>query len=276
MSDFGTAYFKQKVSPSGVKIAGSFEPLKVRLLYSHISQIGAARVHQYWYSDKRSQRVICLTDGLSKADAASCDCPMCKVGKYPGRGIFRYFAFVQDLNATGDEKDKHLKMLEIPYTLAEQMQETADVLAVPLHDIIFTITKKGVKTDVNYTPIPEKDAGFDVQVFLGKLGLNEFPVFVSDTSGFLLKLDKQGMTNFINGIFPWGSGAGGEGGAESKERFYTPIGSTVTVHSSNSPMQESKEVVAMPKSDPLPESFEEKVKPEQETVQAPRKRGIGF
>ena len=225
MSDFGTLYFKKETNKAG-KPTGKFAPLRARFLYESTDLMPAGRVHQYFYSDKRSARVLCLTDGMTKAQAEKTDCPLCKVGKYPGRPGLKYYAFVEDLDAEGTDDDKRLKMFEMPYKLAEQVQETADVKGRPLHDLTFILTKKSNGgTDVVYTAVLDETEKFNVGVFLSELGLTELPTFVSDTSGYILKLSKEKIDSFLDGNYPWSTED-----YVGKAKRYTPLGATITVH----------------------------------------------
>lgn len=218
---FGYLYFKPKTL-NGKVVDGKFEPLKVRFLYAAVEQIPMGKVHLYSYADKKFSRVLCLTNGLNKVQSAKVSCPMCDEDRF-GTPSNKYYAFVEDLN-----DGSSLKLLEFNYGLGKQLDEIAEITGRPLHDLTFTITKKGKGTDTTYTPIMEDKSAFSVSDYFEFLNITDYPKIVGPVGERcpIMILSAEQMTDFIDGKYPWS-----DGNTEYAEstRKYTTLGAQVTV-----------------------------------------------
>lgn len=216
---FSYLYFVNK-KVNGKDQAGKFETLKVRFLYTSVDQIPMGRVHLYNYAPKKFSRVLCLKNGLGKTDLEKTECPMCKTETY-GTPSNKYFAFVEDLNDDGA-----LKLLEFNWSLGKQIEEVADIKGRPLHDLVFTLSKKGQGKETTYTPLLEETTKFSVSEYFGLLGLSDYPAIVGAVGDKapIMQLSKEQMVEFIDGKYPWSTGDG-----SGNSRKFTVLGATVTL-----------------------------------------------
>lgn len=216
---FSYLFFKPK-QVNGKDVPGKFEPLKVRFLYASVEQIPAGRVHLYNYAPKKFTRVLCLKNGKNKTEMDKHDCPLCKVERF-GTPSNKYFAFVSDLNDGGA-----LKLLELKWSVGKQLDEIAEIKGKPLHDMVFTISKKGEGKDTTYTPMFDEVSPFSVTDFFASLGISSYPTLVGPVNAKtpIMELSAQQMTDFVNGQYPWSSGEGA-----TQSRKMTVLGSQVTV-----------------------------------------------
>lgn len=217
---FSTLYFTQQ-KKNGVDVPGKFTPIKIRFLYQDIEQIPMGRVHLYNYMSGKYTKVLCLKDGKSRKELETTKCPLCVVDKF-GTPSAKLHAFVQDL-----EDDGKLKLFEFSWTLAKQIDAMAELKGLPLHDMVFYVTKNGTGKETTYTPMFDGVDKFNVAKYLDSLGLNQFPQLVGSPSDRapIMALSAEQMSEFIAGNFPWSNGDGGN----SKRRF-TSLSSTVTIH----------------------------------------------
>lgn len=234
---FSYLYFKAK-ELNGKPVIGKYEPLKVRFLYAGVSQIPMGRVHLYSYAPKKFTRVLCLKNGLTNKNLEHKDCPMCKVEQY-GTPSNKYYAFVSDLNDNGA-----LKLLEFNWSLGKQIDEIAEIKGRALHDMVFTLSKKGQGKETTYTPLFEEVSEFNVENYFSLLGLEDYPKLVGKSSekASILDLSLSEMEDFINGKFPWSSTASAEA---QPSRKYTMLGTTVTArneHATVTPPTSAEEV----------------------------------
>ena len=197
-------YFENQ-EVNGKKQSGKFKPLRVRFLYPSIESIPLGRTHLQKYGNNgRFARILCLNNGKPKAELSKDNCPLCKASSYdiPSN---KYYAFVEDLN-----DGSALKLLEFNWGLGKQLDEIAEIKGRPLHDLVFTLSKKGEKLDTSYTPILEDTSKFDVAEYLGLLGLEDFPQLTGIDHVPILQLTEEQIVNFLKGIYPWASKDGGD------------------------------------------------------------------
>lgn len=235
---FGYLYFTPK-EVNGKPQPGKFNTLKVRFLYTSTEQIPMGRVHLYEYLKGKFTKVLCLKNGLTAKQLDKTDCPLCKISKY-GTPSNKYYAFVSDLNDDGA-----LKLLEVNWSLGKQLDDICELFGKPLHDIVFTLSKKGVGTDTSYTPVPEQskdDTPFNVAEYFAMLGLEDYPPLLGTSHVPILQLDEQQMQAFIEGEFPWSSDTQADGTPKRKRVMLG--GSMVTLRNEQvASVQEDDDVV---------------------------------
>jgi hypothetical protein len=114
-----------------------------------------------------------------------------------------------------------------------------------LHDIVFTLSKKGINKETTYTPIAEpskENKPFDVAEYFALLGLDDYPKMLGTDHVPILQLDEKQMTDFMNGTFPWSTGLR-EDGTPMRKRVILG-GSTVTLRNEQTNLvNEDEEVV---------------------------------
>lgn len=218
---FSTLYFTQQ-EKNGVKVAGKFKPLKIRFLYQDIEQIPMGRVHLFNYMSGKYTKVLCLKDGKSRKELETTKCPMCDVDKF-GTPSSKLHAFVQDL-----EDDGKLKLFEMSWTLSKQIDAMAELKGLPLHDMVFYISKQGSGKETTYTPMFDGVDKFDVAKYMKSLGLTDYPQLVGAPADRapIMALSAEQMSEFIAGNFPWSNNEGGD----NPKRKFTSLSSTVTIH----------------------------------------------
>lgn len=228
---FSYLYFKAK-ELNGKVVPGQFEQLKVRFLYRAMSEIQAGRVHMYNYSAGKFSKIVCLkNDAKSKAEVEKIDCPLCKREKF-GTPATKFFAFVVDLN-----DDNKLKLLEINFSLGKAIDDLAEIKGAPLHDMVFTLVKKGIGKDTTYLPMWEETTkGFSVSEYFGLLGLSKYPQIVGkvEDRAPVMVLSREQIDNFIAGKYPWSTN---EDGASTTKK-YAVLGSTVTLRGEHNAIAE--------------------------------------
>lgn len=257
---FNYLYFKPQTL-NGKSIPGKFETLKVRFLYASLEQIPMGRVHLFNYAPKKYTRVLCKKNGLPNKGLDKVDCPMCKTEKY-GTPSSKYYAFVSDLNDEGN-----LKLLEFNWSLGKQISEIAEIKGKPLHDLTFTLAKRGQGKDTTYTPIFEEASTFSVSEYFGLLGLDDYPLIVGkvEDKAPIMDLSLEKMENFIAGQFPWATNEDGTPSARS----YTVLGTTVTLRNEQNKAFEGKEKEQVNDLDEevLRKTFEEDLAELEETIE---------
>lgn len=219
---FSYLYFKNK-ELNGKAVAGKFETLKVRFLYSAVEQIPLGRVHLYEYSPKKFTRTLCLKNGFNNKEAEKHECPMCDVAMF-GTPANKYYAFVSDLEDNGA-----LKLLEFNYSLGKQIDEIAEIKGRPVHDLVFILSKKGTGKETTYVAMLDETSTFNVTEYFGLLGISDYPKIVGsvDDKAPILQLSREAMEDFINGKYPWS--ANGTTNGTGSSRKFTSLGTTVTV-----------------------------------------------
>lgn len=223
-------FFKAK-EVNGKTQPGKFDTLKVRFLYASMDQIPFGKVHLYSYAPKKVTRVYCLNNDKTKKELDKANCPLCQTEQF-GIPSGKFYAFVTDENDDGA-----LKLLEFNWSLGQQIDEIANIKGRPLHDMVFTLSKKGIGKDTTYTPIFEEVSKFDVADYFATLGINDYPIIVGTVADKapILSLTYEQIQDFIDGQYPWSTGEG------ATQRKFTHLGSTVTLRGGQTEIETPKD-----------------------------------
>lgn len=217
-------YFKPKQS-NGKPIVGKNEVLTVRFLYDSPLQIPQGRVHLYSYAKGKYTNVLCLKNELTKNNLDKVHCPLCEVERY-GTPSKRLWALVEDI------EDGEIKLIDLPWSVLSQLEAVVETKAVPLHDLIFQLTKSGTGKETTYAAIFDEKSKFNVRDFLISKGYDKDPAIVGkagDRAPIMALTEKQ-MEEFINGNYPWSNNSSTSNGDGSPKKSYTVLGSSVVVH----------------------------------------------
>lgn len=185
---------------------GTFPILKVRVLHKDVGEFYQTSTHWVQFNKKNggrgSIRVECNKKGTFGDVRDDIYCPLDAQEKYGAPNTRQWF-WVQDM------EDGGLKYVEMPYAIRSHLEtlQMNYLQGKPLYNQVFQLVRTGQGLNTSYSVMPDPNhpmGEFDLQAFLGSLGLQQLPALLGDKDfPPIWSLTEDQMNDVAQGVMPW-------------------------------------------------------------------------